>query len=64
MGPMFATANETFGPSVQSAIGNVSEVVGAAFSTITNTPILAAMFGLALLVPAFKIIKRARSTAN
>lgn len=64
MGPMLATANESFGPTVENAIGNVSDVVGAAFGCITHTPILAAMFGLALIVPAFKIIKKAKSAAK
>lgn len=61
---MLATAGASHGPSVDSAVGTVAEVVGAAFDVISTAPILAAMFGLALLIPAFKVIKKARSTSN
>lgn len=51
-------------PTVSSAISDTADVVSAAMSTITGQPVLLAMFGMALLIPAFKIIKRAKNTSK
>lgn len=58
---MFAT---TAAPTVSSALTDTASVVSAAMDTITGQPVLLAMFGMALLIPAFKIIRKAKSTAK
>lgn len=58
---MFATASA---PTVASALSDTASVVSAAMEVITGQPVLLAMFGMALLIPAFKVIKRARNTTK
>ncbi len=63
MFPMVAEATSN-APTVAQATKDVAVIIGDAMGVITGQPVLLAMFGMALLIPAFKIIKRARRTAG
>lgn len=63
MYPMFAEVTNN-APTVVQATTDVARVINDAMGVITNQPVLLAMFGMALLIPAFKVIKRARNTTK
>lgn len=59
---MLATVSTA--PTVANATADVADVIAQAMGVITGQPVLLAMFGMALLIPAFKVIKRARNTTK
>lgn len=51
-------------PTVTQATGDVASLISDGMSLVAGQPILLAMFGLALMVPVLKVIKRLFKTAR
>lgn len=54
----------TSGPTVQNAIADVSTLIGSGMDMVKDQPIILAMFGLALMIPVLRVIKRLFKTAR
>lgn len=54
----------TSGPTVANAIADVSTLIGSGMDMVKDQPIILAMFGLALMIPVLRVIKRLFKTAR
>lgn len=60
MGMLAATS----GPTVSNAIADVSTLISSGMDMVKDQPIILAMFGLALMIPVLRVIKRLFKTAR